>query len=432
MLIRLDLRFIPSIGSDVMKKKYFPKLKEIHEQMQYGSAKGIEMTGWMPWVFRDHSEIFQKSEKIREDWIRNKVQTVVIIGTGGSYLGSKACLEFVEGRFPKSPMEFIFLPYVADRCVESTIEHLKNQKFAIVVISKSGGTLESAVTFRILRNLLFEKEGEEHSQYVISITTKGEGLLYKLSVEHQYHIFEIEKNIGGRYSTLTPVGLVPAILRGISGEELIRGARDCHEDYYHLDYDKNLPFQYAAYRHFFFNDLNLNVECLISYDPHLNGILHKMKQLFSESEGKSDKGLIPVILDFTPDLHSIGQLLQEGKRVFFETILWVNDDPRVKIMDSKFGNDDGIDWLRNASLSEINYAAFMGTVKAHNELRGVNVIILYLPNWTAYTFGYLYFFLCLTAMFSAYLLEQNPFDQPGVEAYKSRMISMLKSRGDSK
>lgn len=390
------------------------------------------MTGWIPWVFEDHKEIFDKAKGIRQDWVDKGVEVVVIIGTGGSYLGSKACLEFVEQpSTTKKFFEFLFVPYFSSRFLEETINYLKNKKFAVVVISKSGGTLESAVTFRFLRDLLFEREREKHNEFIVAITTDGEGCLYELAKKHNYHIFGIEKSIGGRYSTLTPVGLVPAILSNISGEELMAGAKACYEDCYHLDYSSNVPFQYAAYRNYFFENKKLSSECLIAYDPQVNGILHKMKQLFAESEGKGDKGLMPVILDFTPDLHSVGQLLQEGNTSFFQTIVWVKDDNRkdeLKVQGTVFGNEDKLDWLKDTSLREINQAAFLGTVNAHRDLKNISVLVLNVNDWSAFTFGYLYFFLCLSAMFSAYLFGQNPFDQPGVEAYKSRMVENLRNK----
>lgn len=430
MSVALKTNFLKAVSVEEIKKQYSEKLKDIFSALQLKTAKGSEMIGWIPWVFEDHKWIFDKAKEIRQKWIENKVEVVVIIGTGGSYLGSKACLEFVESN-TKKPFEFLFVPYFSSRFLEETINYLRDKKFAIVVISKSGGTLESAVAFRFLRELLFEKEREKHFEYIISITTDGAGSLYELSKKHNYYIFGIEKSIGGRYSTLTPVGLVPAILSGISGEELIAGAKACYEDHYHLEYATNAPFQYAAYRHHFFEKKKLSSECLIAYDPQVNGVLHKMKQLFAESEGKNNKGLMPVILDFTPDLHSVGQLLQEGNTSFFQTIVWVKNEEKkgeLKIEESIFGNEDKLDWLKGTNLKELNRAACLGTVNAHRELKNINILLLSVKDWTAFSFGYLYFFLCLTAMFSAYLFEQNPFDQPGVEAYKSRMIENLKKQ----
>ena len=430
MSVALKTNFLKAVNVEEIKKQYSEKLKDIFSALQLKTAKGSEMIGWIPWVFEDHKWIFDKTKEIRQKWIENKVEVVVIIGTGGSYLGSKACLEFVESN-TKKPFEFFFVPYFSSRFLEETINYLRDKKFAIVVISKSGGTLESAVAFRFLRELLFEKEREQHFEYIISITTDGAGSLYELSKKHNYYIFGIEKSIGGRYSTLTPVGLVPAILSGISGEELIAGAKACYEDHYHLEYATNAPFQYAAYRHHFFEKKKLSSECLIAYDPQVNGVLHKMKQLFAESEGKNNKGLMPVILDFTPDLHSVGQLLQEGNTSFFQTIVWVKNEEKkgeLKIEESIFGNEDKLDWLKGTNLKELNRAACLGTVNAHRELKNINILLLSVKDWTAFSFGYLYFFLCLTAMFSAYLFEQNPFDQPGVEAYKFRMIENLKKQ----
>ncbi|CBZ40107.1 Glucose-6-phosphate isomerase (GPI) [Mycoplasma suis KI3806] len=425
MAISLNFQFISTVTLDEIKKKYSHRLVEIYEKLQSRTAEGIEMTNWMPWIFEDHSNILSQMRKIRNEWIGQLVDTVVIIGTGGSYLGSKACLDFVLPKFEDQNLEIIFLPYFADRYVSSVLEYLKNKKFAIVVISKSGSTLESAVSFRLLRELLFEQEKENHSKYIVSVTGNS-GTLYELSKKHGYQIFEIDPGIGGRYSTLTPVGLVPAILSGISGDELLKGARDCYKECYHMDFSSNLAFQYAAFRNFFAEERGLSSECLISYEPQLNGVLHKIKQLFAESEGKNDKGLMPVILDFTPDLHSVGQLLQEGKTTFFETVFWVRDQERVFLQDSVFGNEDKLDWLKNVSLLEMNHSALVGTARAHGELKKIDTLVFNLQDWSAYTFGYLYFFLCLSAMFSAYLFGQNPFDQPGVEAYKKRMISLLK------
>lgn len=426
MPVGMNFSFISSISLDEMKKKYSHKLLEIFNNIQTRKAQGIEMTAWIPWVYEDHSDIFDQIQKIKNDWVADKVETVVVIGTGGSYLGAKALLDFVLPKFQPRELEIFFLPYFANRYVEETLNYLKNKKFAIVIISKSGSTLESAVTFRILREMLFNRERENHSKYIIAVT-EADSKLFNLSKNHGYHIFEIKHGIGGRYATLTPVGLVPAILAGISGNELIRGARDCHKDCYHMEFSFNLPFQYAAYRNYFFNEKKLANECFVSYEPQLNGILEKAKQLFAESEGKEEKGLMPVILDNTLDLHSVGQLLQEGNVSFFETVIWVRDKERVFLRESVFKNDDQLDWLKGISLLEMNHAAMKGTAQAHQaRINKVNTLVLSLQDWTPYTFGYFYFFLCLSAMFSAYLFEVNPFDQPGVEGYKRRMIELLK------
>ena len=194
MSVALKTNFLKAVNVEEIKKQYSEKLKDIFSALQLKTAKGSEMIGWIPWVFEDHKWIFDKTKEIRQKWIENKVEVVVIIGTGGSYLGSKACLEFVESN-TKKPFEFLFVPYFSARFLEETINYLRDKKFAIVVISKSGGTLESAVAFRFLRELLFEKEREQHFEYIISITTDGAGSLYELSKKHNYYIFGIEKSI---------------------------------------------------------------------------------------------------------------------------------------------------------------------------------------------------------------------------------------------
>lgn len=427
MSLKLITKHVVSCEKKEIIEKYKTKVLDIFQSIQNKSAIGSEMTGWIDWIFQDHQKLFKQINDIKEFWIAQGVEVVVVVGTGGSYVGCKAILNFVNDESKKNNFEFVFVPSFSERFLGTLLKKLKTQKFAIVVISKSGTTLESSISFRFLRDLLLDQQQEKYYKYVIAITDKKKGILRELADKSNFHTFDIQDDIGGRYSTLTAVGLVPMLLSGIDGNEVMAGALQAHSDHFHSEIEKNDAALYAAYRHFLFTEKKLCMECFISYDPQLDFTLEKMKQLFAESEGKQEKGLMPVLLNFTPDLHSVGQLLQDGPKKFFETTILVHEDKHnLIIKPSNFNDDDKLDWLANKTLKSINNCAMEGTINAHTEVGNINNLIIELSDWSAYSFGYFYFWLSMSAMFSAYLFEVNPFDQPGVEAYKRRMFDLLK------
>lgn len=254
-------------------------------------------------------------------------------------------MEFSRKIFGEDGFEFIYVPYFSERYIRDLREYLRDINFAILVISKSGTTLESAVAFRTFRELLFAKVGTHYSDYVAVVTDRSKGVLRNITNKERFVDFVIEDDIGGRYSTLTAVGLVPMVLGGIDVVKVLEGARKAYRDNFNGEIGINRASLYAAFRHFMFSNRKLVSECLIGYDPQLKYTLEAIKQLFAESEGKDDQGVMPIVMDFTPDLHSVGQLIQDGKKSFFETTLWVKggEDVSFKVEKSSFNNDDNLD-----------------------------------------------------------------------------------------
>ncbi|OAL10284.1 glucose-6-phosphate isomerase [Candidatus Mycoplasma haematobovis] len=423
MSLKLNTSFLVDIKEEQVINQYRERIGKIIEGVKNKSLAGAEMLGWMTWVDKDHSGLIKDIVVLREKWLSKGVEVVVIVGTGGSYIGCRAALNFCNSAFEKSNFEFIYLPSFSERYLGELLDYLKNKKFSVVVISKSGTTLESSVSFRVLRDLLAEKEGEAYADYIVAVTDKSKGILRELVNKRSIVSFVIEDDIGGRYSTLTAVGLVPMVLAGVDAEKVLAGAKKSKEENFK---EGSSAATYASIRHYLFDEKGLVSECIASYDPQLSFTLEKMKQLFAESEGKDNKGLMPVLFNFTPDLHSVGQLLQDGFKSFFETIVLVNKPKyEISLNKSKFDNDDNLDWLAGRTLKEINNCAFSGTIDAHSKVGKINNLVIELDSWAPEVFGYFYFWLSLVAMFSAYLFEVNPFDQPGVETYKKRMFGLL-------
>lgn len=417
---------IPQSQEQKVINEYFAKVKKVFEDVKNKTSPGSEMTGWIELVNKDHSELINKAEQLRDSWIKNGVTHVVLVGTGGSYIGCRAGLEFSRKMYGESGFNFIYVPYFSERYLSELLDYLNGIKFAVLVISKSGTTLESAIGFRLLRELLFSKEGDKYTEYIAAVTDRSKGVLRGVVDKEKLVSFVIEDDIGGRYSTLTAVGLVPMILGGIDVRQVLSGAKKAYEENFDGEIGSDKASLYGSYRCSMF-DRGLTMECLISYDPHLRYTLETMKQLFAESEGKQEKGLMPVILDFTPDLHSVGQLIQDGKKSFFESTLMVKSskDKSLEVAKSSFGDDDNLDWVAGKTLKEINSCAFSGTFDAHSNVGQINNLVIEIDNWNPEMFGYLYYWLSLAAMFSAYLMGVNPFDQPGVETYKKRMFNLL-------
>lgn len=306
-------------------------------------------------------------EQIREQWIAQGVKIVVVIGIGGSYIGARAAIEYTNGLFGNhQKLQVIFLPSFSSYYLTELMTKLEQQKFALVVISKSGTTLEVAVGFRLLRTLLAKKFPQEFNKLIVTVTDPQKGVLNQLTKLNNYPTFKIEPDIGGRYSTLTAVGLLPSVLAGIDVRQYLLGAKKAYQDCYHGHLASNPAGLYAVFRHFFYTSKKIKIECLCSYDPQINFLIEQVKQLFGESEGKDGKGLMPLLLSYTTDLHSLGQLIQEGDKSFFETVFFVNDHhQQLKINPSIFNNDDQLDWLSGKTVGHINHCAFQGTAEAH-------------------------------------------------------------------
>ncbi|MFJ7728203.1 glucose-6-phosphate isomerase [Neobacillus sp. NPDC097160] len=410
-------------------------VKVAHHSLNEGTGAGSDFLGWieLPTNYdkEEFSRIQKSAAKIKED-----SDVLLVIGIGGSYLGAKAAIEMLSHSFynalPKekrSTPQIIFVGNnISSSYMHDVIELLDGKDFSVNVISKSGTTTEPAIAFRIFRKLLEEKYGvEEARKRIYATTDKARGALKTLSNEEGYETFVIPDDVGGRYSVLTAVGLLPIAVCGADIEKMMNGARQAQEDYSSSELEENAAYQYAAVRNALYNK-GKTIEMLINYEPGLQYFSEWWKQLFGESEGKDQKGIYPSSANFSTDLHSLGQYVQEGRRDLFETIIKV-EKPRHELKIEAVENDlDGLNYLAGQTVDFVNNKAFEGTMLAHTD-GGVPNLIVTIPAMDEYTFGYLVYFFEKACAMSGYLLGVNPFDQPGVEAYKVNMFALLGKPG---
>ncbi|CCV63694.1 Glucose-6-phosphate isomerase [Alteracholeplasma palmae J233] len=409
-------------------KKYDKKIKEIHQMIHNKTGLGNDYLGWIDLPYHYDKEELKRIESLKE---KNKdLEVLVVIGIGGSYLGSKAGLEFVKKPFTKEKTEIIFAGHqLSGEYLYHLVEYLKDKNYAINVISKSGTTTEPAVAFRILKKEIEEKYGKAEAKNRIFVTTdKKRGALFTQATNEGYEKFIIPDSVGGRYSVLTAVGLLPFVFAGLDVKSMLEGAQKAFDDANSDDIKNNLAYQYALTRYLLNQENNKKIEMLINYEPKLNFFSEWWKQLFGESEGKENKGLFVASASFTTDLHSLGQYIQEGQRTLFETVLKVkNNDKDLSIPKDKDDLDE-LNYISNKSLSYVNNKALLGTMIAHVSGNVPN-ILLTIDKLDTYHFGYLVYFFEIACAMSAYLLEINPFNQPGVEAYKKNMFALLGKKG---
>lgn len=395
------------------------------------TGEGSEFTGWVDYPYNvDNDEmkrVIQVSERLRE-----QSEVLLVIGVGGSYLGAQAALSILDvNPLKKKDKEVIFVGNTfSSDYTYNVYEYLKDKDFSINIISKSGTTTEPAVAFRIFKNLLKEKYGSKYNERIVATTTLNKGALYELAVTEGYEIFSIPEDIGGRYSVLTTVGLLPLAFRNIDIRAIIFGARAAYDNYTKSSYLENDALLYAAIRNLAYR-AGKTVEILGLFEPRLHYLGEWYKQLFGESEGKDRKGLYPSFHTYTTDLHSLGQYVQDGERLFLETFIHVEKPANDMMIPREVDDFDGINYLTKFSLNEINKRAKMGTIKAHVSGE-VPVLDITLPEMTPYYFGYLVYFMMLSCGVSGYLLGVNPFNQDGVEAYKNNMFAMLGRPGYEK
>ncbi len=408
---------------------YIQDVKTIDAMIKNKTGLGNDFLGWTTWPKDYDKEEFARIQKAAEE-IKANYDVLVVAGIGGSYLGARCAIEALNGLFPNNKTEIIYIGNtLSSNYVHQVLNYLKDKNFAINVISKSGTTTETSVAFRLLKELLISKVGEEKAYKAIYATTdKARGALKTEANQNGYQTFIIPDDIGGRYSVLTAVGLLPIAVAGCNIEEMMRGAKDAMEEFDNDDVLSNPCYQYAVSRHYLSN-LNKSVEMFITYEPQFTQLGEWFKQLFGESEGKEGKGLLPTSATFSTDLHSLGQFIQEGTPLLFETI-FVVDTPNHDVTINADQNDlDGLNYLAGKKLSYVNQKAFEGTLSAHVEEGKIPNIVLSLPKMDEYNLGYLFFFFMKACAMSAYLLNINPFNQPGVEVYKKRMFKLLGKPG---
>ena len=399
-----------------------------------GTGKGNDFLGWVNLPTEISPDVINNIKKDVER-LAGKAQLFVVVGIGGSYLGARAVIEALQSEFAMQDTErkYPYIVYAGHTLSEDyycqLMQLLDKKDYAVAVISKSGTTTEPAVAFRIIKSHIEKKYGKaEAASRIIAITDARRGALHDIAAQEGYQTYVIPDNVGGRFSVLTPVGLLPIAMSGYDIDKLLQGARDMRDECISSDnVEENPALLYAAIRNLLYRKGH-KIEILENFVPQLKYISEWWKQLYGESEGKEGKGILPHSLSFTTDLHSMGQYVQEGERVMFETVISVeNPHQRIEIpTDEK--NLDGINYLVGKSLTEINHNAEIGTILAHRD-GGVPVLRIIIPEVNEYVLGQLIYFFEFACGVSGYVLQVNPFDQPGVEAYKKNMFRLLGKPG---
>ncbi len=412
-----------------------PQLDSAHDLLRQGKGAGCEYLGWLGLPLRpDRAELARISQAASQ--IRRLADVLVVIGIGGSYLGAKAAIEMLGHSFSqlqkksqrKAPLVLFAGNNLSSDYLNDLFDVLENKKVAVNVISKSGTTTEPAIAFRIFKRYLEEHYGKEGARERIFVTTdSSRGVLRRLADEEGYTSFVVPDDVGGRFSVLTAVGLLPIAVAGINIRQMLQGAKDGARAWQEKDPALNPAYAYAAWRNVLLRK-GYAVEYLVNYEPSLHYFTEWWKQLFGESEGKDGRGILPAGVANTTDLHSMGQYIQDGQRFLFETVLQVKNSRRPFLIPLEEDNGDGLNFLAGLDLAQVNQKAAQGTVLAHVD-GGVPNLSITIPERSAYYFGQLVYFFELACAISGYLLAINPFDQPGVEAYKENMYALLGKPG---
>ena len=392
------------------------------------SGAGNDFLGWLNLPLDYDKEEFNRILKAAEK-IKAQADVLLVIGIGGSYLGAKSAIEMLKKYFGNNGVEIIFVGHqISGTYVSELIEYLKDKEFAINVISKSGTTTEPAIAFRIFKELIESRYGVEESKNRIYATTdKARGALKGLATEMGYETFIVPDNVGGRFSVLTPVGLLPIAVSGVDINQMMAGAQSAHKEFNDINLDTNAAMQYALMRNVLYRN-GKAIEILVNYEQCLTYFAEWWKQLYGESEGKDGKGIYVASASFSTDLHSLGQMIQDGERNIFETVLQVATPVTEQVIPFDEANLDGLNFLAGKTMDYVNKQAFLGTLLAHVD-GGVPNIVIEFPEISAYAYGYLAYFFEFACGVSAYTLGVNPFNQPGVEAYKKNMFALLGKPG---
>lgn len=403
---------------------YQERVSAAHQQLHDKSGKGNDYLGWLDWPLNFDKEEFDKIVQWGEE-IRNNANTLVVCGIGGSYLGARAVIEMVQGLFPTRDIEIIYLGNTFSSTYFLQVqEYLKNRNIYVNVISKSGTTLETAMAFRMLKQFMEDKYGTDSKNRIIATTDKSRGVLKEVADLKGYRTLTIPDDIGGRYSVNTAVGLLPLAACGIDIASFMEGFKAGYTNYGSADLQQNPAYRYAVARRILQNQ-GKDVELLVTYEPHMTMFAEWWKQLFGESEGKDGLGIYPASVNFSTDLHSMGQFVQEGKKILFETLVEV----KKPMLDATFPSDaediDKLNYLAGKGLDYVNKTAAQGTLSAHHDTGKVPNLIVKVADTTAYSVGDLMYFFFKAIAMTSYLLDINPFNQPGVEVYKKNMFGLL-------
>jgi len=411
-------------------KDYLDRINRITDLIATKKGPGGDFLGWDQWPKQFDKEEFSLIQKTAK-YIRDNFQVLVVCGIGGSYLGARAVIDAIQGLMPNKDksLEVIYLGQTfSPTYTQQVLNYLATKTFAINVISKSGTTTETSIAFRLLKDLLEKKVGVVEARKAIFATTdKEKGALRTLVKQEGYVSFNLPDDIGGRYSVLTAVGLLPIAAAGIDIVALMAGAKEAMVLYSNSQIEANPAIQYAIARHQLYQDKA--VEMFVTYEPQFAMIAEWLKQLFAESEGKENKGLLPGSVSFSTDLHSVGQFIQDGSPILFETVLYVKKPTYDLTVPLSVNDADGLNYLAGRPLSFVNEKAYLGTLQAHVEEGQVPVILITIDQMDAHHLGHLLYFFMKTVAYSGYLLGINPFNQPGVEIYKRNMFKLLGKKG---
>lgn len=402
---------------------YQERVTEIHNLMHERKSVGSDYLGWLTWPLDYDKDEFKRILEVKEE-LKGKYDVLLVCGIGGSYLGARAAIESIKGLYPDDGIEVIFIGNTfSSKYINEVLRHIEGKELLLNVISKSGTTTETSISFRIFEKLMLDKYGDEAKKRILVTTDKNKGTLKELADKKGYETFVVPDDIGGRYSVFSSVGLLPLALANIDIEALMKGSLDAYNDYLTDDIDSNTAYQYGIARRIL-DHQGYKAEMFVSY--HLENVMFAewWKQLFGESEGKDGKGILPTSATFSTDLHSLGQFIQEGNKCMYETILNVNVNDSLLLQEDK-DNLDNMNYLAGKDLKWVNQMAFEGTLDAHSNVGGVPNIVINTNDFSAYEFGYIIYFFFKACAMSCYLLDINPFNQPGVEVYKKKMFKLL-------
>ena len=403
-----------------------------------GSGAGNDFLGWIDLPVDYDKEEFERIKKAAAK-IQNDSDVLLVVGIGGSYLGARAAIEFLSHSFynvlptgkRKTPEIYFLGNSISSKYIQDLKDVLEGKDFSVNIISKSGTTTEPAIAFRVFKEMLIEKYGrEEANKRIYATTDKARGALKNLATEEGYESFVVPDDVGGRFSVLTAVGLLPIAVSGADIDKLMEGAAAARKAALETPYESNSALQYAAVRNILHRK-GKAVEIVANYEPSLHYVSEWWKQLFGESEGKDRRGIFPAAVDLTTDLHSMGQFIQDGSRVMFETVLNVEESPAEILLQKEEVDTDGMNYLAGKSVDFVNKSAMNGTILAHTDGDVPNLMVK-IPEQDEYCLGQLFYFFEYACGVSGYILGVNPFNQPGVESYKKNMFALLGKPGYEK
>jgi len=436
-MLKVNLEGCNSFVKEAEYQAYVEKAIAALDVLEKETGAGNDFVGWkhLPSI-NSKNTLVDECEAIRDSWNAKGVDLVVVIGIGGSYLGAKCALEALDHPFAKqlaakkNAPEIVFAGQnLSEEYICELMDLVAERNVATVVISKSGTTTEPAVAFRIIKQYIENKYGKaEAAERIVAVTDKARGALKSLSTQEGYKTFVIEDNVGGRYSVLTPVGMLPIVLAGYDMRAMLAGALEMEELCAKPCGECNPAIQYAAMRNLLYSEFGKKVEILVSFNPKFQYLGEWWKQLYGESEGKDGKGIFPASVICTTDLHSMGQYIQDGERMLMETVVTVEKAQRSCIIEADAQNLDGLNFLAGKHVEECNAMAELGTKLAHID-GGVPQLQISIEKIDEYNLGAIFYFFEKACGISAYVLGVNPFNQPGVEAYKKNMFALLNKPG---